>query len=171
MSVSFPEGISALGKGALWYLPAVANKAAPTLAEFTAGINISCAIDGFAPTSDQGSAPITRYCSTTTFEAPGRVTLTGPTIQFVYDPQNPASAEYEWYNTITEGVTGYLANRLALDFDEPLAAAQVANVFPITAGLPVPVPIDPGTDGQELRYNQRFFITGAVAWNAVVAAA
>jgi hypothetical protein len=171
MTISFPEGISALGNAGLWYLPAVANKATPTLAEFTAGINISCAINGFAPTGDQGSAPVVRYCSTTTFEAPGRATMTGPSIEFVYNPQEPDSAEYAWYNTITEGVTGFLANRLGLPYSQALAATQVVNVFPITAGLRIPVPVDPTADGQELRYNQRFFITGAIAWDAVVAAA
>jgi hypothetical protein len=171
MSVSFPEGISALGNGALWYAPAVAVKATPVLAEFTAGINMSCGMDGFAPTGDQGSSPVTRYCSTTTFEAPGRATLTGPSIEFVYDPQDPASAEYEWYVTITEGTTGFLINRLGLPFDTAIAADQVVNVFPITAGVRIPVPVDPTADGQELRYRQRFFITGAVAWDAVVAAA
>lgn len=171
MSVSFPDGIAALGNAALWYLPAVANKAAPTIAEFTAGINISCGIDGFAPTGEQASAPVTRYCSTSSFETPGRVTMTGPTIEFAYDPQDPAAPEFEWYSTITSGVTGFLANRLGMPYATAIAATQVVNIFPIAAGPRIPVPVDASADGQELRYSQRFFITGAVAWDAVVAAA
>ena len=170
MPIDFPLGIAAQGNGALYYLPAVVSTAAPKVTEFTAGINVSCAIDGFNPTTDQGTVAITRYCSTVNYETPGRVSYTGPTIQFVYDPQDPESAEYEWATTIAEGVTGYLANRLGVDVDTDIAIGQYVNLYPITAGPQVPVPIDPTAEGAELRYSQRFFITGPPILNVAVVA-
>jgi hypothetical protein len=169
MTVSFPLGISARGSGAVWFLPAIVAPGAPKVAEFTAGINLSCAISGFAPTAEQGTVNKTRYCSRGTFEVPGTVTNTGPTLEYVYDPQEPDSTEYEWFSTLVRGTTGFLVNRLGMDFEDVVAAAQYVNVYPAEAGVQVPVPIDPTADGDELRISQRFFITGDVYYSVAVA--
>lgn len=169
MTVSFPLGVSARGNGAVWFLPAIANLEAPRVAEFAAGINLSCAISGFAPTSEQGVVNKTRYCSRGTFEVPGTVTNTGPTLEYVYDPQEPTSEEYEWFATLAQGTVGFLVNRLGLDFEAPVAAGQFVNVYPTQAGVQVPVPIDPTAEGDELRISQRFFITGDVHYSSAVA--
>lgn len=170
MPVDFPIGIAAQGNGALWWLPAILVQAAPTAAEFAAGINVSCAIDGFNPATEQGTTAISRYCSTQAYETPGRVAVTGPTIQFVYDPQDPAAPEYEWKSTIVEGTVGFLVNRLGISAQTDAAATQVVNVYPTVAGPQPPVPLDPTAEGAEIRYAQRFFITGPVTYDAVIAA-
>lgn len=170
MTVSFPLGVSARGNGAVWFVPAIADIDAPKIAELNAGINLSCAISGFAPTSEQGVVNKTRYCSRGTFEVPGTVTNTGPTLEYVYDPQDPESDEYEWFATLAQGTVGYLVNRLGLDFEANPAAGQYVNVYPTQAGVQVPVPIDPTADGDELRISQRFFITGDVAYSSKLAA-
>lgn len=172
MTVSFPLGISAKGNGAVWFLPAIADVAAgPRVSEFAAGINLSCAISGFAPTSEQGVVNRTRYCSRGTFEIPGTVTNTGPTLEYVYDPQDPESEEYEWFATLAQGTPGFLVNRLGIDFEDVVAAGQYVNIYPTQAGVQVPVAIDPGADGDELRISQRFFITGDVTYGKAVRAA
>lgn len=170
MTVSYPLGISARGSGAVWFLPAISNLATgPTAAEFAPGINLSCAITAFAPTSEQGVVNKTRYCSRGTFEVPGTVTNVGPTLEYVYDPQDPESEEYEWFATLQRGTTGYLVNRLGMDFEDAIAAAQIVNVYPCEAGVQVPVPIDSTAEGDELRISQRFFITGDVIYSRAVA--
>lgn len=165
----FPLGITARGNGSVWWLPAVAG-AAPTVAEFTAGINISCAISGFAPTADQSTVTKTRYCSRQTFEVPGQVSPTIPAVEFVYDPQVTTAGSYAWYNTVVEGLSGWLANRLGIAYETDIVAAAKVNLYPVTAGAQVPLPIDPTSEGDELRYAQRFFVTGPVKYKLTVAA-
>jgi len=172
MSVAtFPLGISARGNGALWYLPTVANPdTGVTVAEFTAGLNLSCAIAGFAPSSEQSTVTRTRYCSRAGYEIPGTVTTSIPAIEYVYDPQEPDSDEYEWYSVLAQGVTGYFANRLGMAFEDAVTAGQYVDLYQIQAGVQNRVAIDPTAEGDELRISQRFFNTGPVRFDTIVIA-
>lgn len=171
MAVTFPLGITARGNGSVFWLPTVAGLAGGTVAEYTAGLNISCAISGFGPTADQSTVTKTRYCSRNTFEVPGTVTTSIPAIEFVYDPQEPDSDGYAWFNTISNGLSGWLANRLGVPYETNVAVGQFVNLYRVTAGPQLPVPIDPTSEGDELRYSQRFFVVGDVRYNVAVAAA
>jgi hypothetical protein len=171
MTVNFPDGVDAQGNASLWFLPAIADPSAPTLAEFAAGVNLSCAIDGFSAPSEQGSSQDIRYCSKQNFENPGRVTTTIDPIAYVYDPQDPTNnTEYKHYNVLKAGVKGYLVNRLGVDVNTAIAATDVVDVYPVTAGNQSRQAIDPSAEGSKIKILQKFFVTGPVAYDAVVAA-
>lgn len=167
---AFPPGISAQGQGALWYLPAVAGANGPTVAEITAGIELSCAIDGFNPSSSQNKIKKVRYCTITAYEIPGKVETTIAATKFVYDPQNPTSTTYPWFVTMKLNVTGFLMNRLGVAFDTAPAAGQFVNLYPIICGQQNPVGIDPNGEGDELVYSQEFSISGPVRYGKAILA-
>lgn len=171
MTVVFPDGVDAQGNAALWFLPAISNlTTGPTVAEFTAGVNLSCAIDGFAPTSDQTTTTDLRYCSTQTYEQPGRVTVSIDAISYVYDPQAPTNATtYKHYNTLKQGTKGYLVNRLGVGVNTAIAAAQVVDVYPVVAGAQGRQAIDPSAEGSKIKVTQKFFVTGQVIYDRAVA--
>lgn len=170
MTVTFPDGIDAQGNAALWFLPAIGNTTTgPTLAEFTAGVNLSCAIDGFSAPSEQASTNDIRYCSTQQFETPGRVTTTIDPINYVYDPQDPDNAtEYKHYSTLVAGLTGYLVNRLGVNVNTAPVAAQVVDLYPVTAGVQARMAIDASAEGSKIKVTQKFFVTGPVKYDVPV---
>ena len=170
MTVAFPDGIDAQGNAALWFLPAIADPTSPTVSEFTAGVNLSCAIDGFSAPSEQASTNDIRYCSTQQFETPGRVTTTIDPINYVFDPQEPDNAiEYKHYNTLVAGSRGFLVNRLGMDVNTAPLAGQYVDVYPVTAGVQARQAIDPSAEGAKIKVTQKFFVTGPVRYDALVA--
>lgn len=170
----FAPGISALGMGSLYFMPTLATPSTGVaVAEITAGVDISCAIDAFTANAEQGVFSKTRYCSKQETQIPGKVTWSGDPLVYVWDPQNPDDAtNYKHVTTLADGVSGYLGNRLGLDAQTvaPTAAQILALVIPVTLGVQVPVPIDPTQEGQEFQLSQAFFITGPVYKNVPITA-
>ena len=170
MSISFPDGVDAQGNGAIYWVPAIADTAAPTVSEIAAGIDISCAVEGFGPTGEQGTGTDIRYCSTQQFQTPGRMNVDIPPILSVYDPQMPDSPDYPWYSAMADGAQGYIVNRLGLPYTEPVAAAQVVDVYQVTLGDKTRVPLDPSAEGGKFKVSQKPFVTGPAVLDAVVGA-
>lgn len=172
MTAVFPDGVDAQGNAALWFLPAIADiVTGPSIAEFTAGTILSCAIDGFSPSSDQSTSTDLRYCSTATFEQPGRVTVSIDPINYVYDPQAPTNATmYKHYTTLKQGVKGFLVNRLGKDVNLAVAVTQVVDIYPVTCGAQARQPIDPSAEGSKIKITQKFFVTGQVIYDRAIAA-
>jgi hypothetical protein len=167
----FPAGISAQGQGALWYVPAIAGANGPTAAEVTAGIDISCMINGFAPSAEQAVIQKTRYCTTVQYEIPGRASVTIAEIEAVYNPQLPTdTATYKSYSTMKENVAGFLLNRLGLAFDATMTTGQFVDVYPIICGIQARVGIDPTSEGDEIRYRQKLFVSGPVRYDKALLA-
>lgn len=175
MSVYFPEGVDAQGNESVIFVPALANPAAPTVAELTgaSAINLSCALRGFGSSTEQSSTPDIRLCSREVFESPGRATNSLEDITYVYDPQAAAAAPTnKHYETLKSGVTGFLVDRRGLDSRTvAVAAAQKVDVFPVKFGPQRRVSVDPSAEGAKFEIIQKPWVTGQVRWDAVVAAA
>lgn len=176
MTVYFPEGVDAQGNESVIFVPTLANPEAPTVAELTGAtaINLSCALRGFEPGADQASVPDIRLCSREQYESPGRVTPTIGDITYVYDPQAAGADDPEniHYDTLKQGVSGYLVDRRGLDARTvAVLAAQIVDVYPVTLGAQRRVPVDPSAEGGKFEIVQKPFVSGPPAFDAAVVAA
>jgi hypothetical protein len=174
VTVTFPDGVSSQGNASLWYLPAIVNITGTPkvlVSEFGAAtaVNLSGMIYGFTINVDQGTADDIRYGSTQTFEIPGRVKLTGDTLDYVYDPQAPTSATYGAYKNLKLNVSGYLVDRRGVDVNTAAAATQIVDVYPVKFGNQTRKAIDPSAEGVKFQISQRFFITGQAIYDVPVA--
>jgi hypothetical protein len=166
-----PIGLPALARGGIFWFPTIASLDAPKITEST--LNLTCVPDaGWEPTFEQTAGSHMKYCSDSEYEVPGKGKWTGGTFTFEWDPQNPDDVvNYKHVTGLAEGTAGYLGQRLGLDKDTELTAADVLNLLlPVRWGKQVPVPIDPSNDGQLLQLAQRYFITGRVLHNVAVVA-
>lgn len=111
------------GKSLIYFLPAVANKAAPTTPEITAGTNLTGSI------SDPGSfafnnSPISTpdLASTFTTQIPGEDTAETPTITF-YDDDTATTIR----TVLAKGVTGFIVR---MPYGN--VSTKRAETFPVT---------------------------------------
>lgn len=172
MTVTFPDGVVAQAAASLWYVPAIVNLATPKVlvSEFGAAsvVNLTGMIYGFAINSDQGTSEDIRYGSAQTFEIPGRVKLTGDSLEYVYDPQAPTSATYTAYKYLKLGTAGYLVDRRGIDVSVAAANTQIVDVYPVKFGAQSRKSIDPGAEGDKFKITQRFFVTGLAIYDVPV---
>ena len=171
MTIIVPDGVETLGNEAVWFVPAIVNTSAPTVAELTAGVPLQCALtSAFNPNGEQSSGEDVRLCSRDTFEAPGRNRVTIDALEYVYDPQAPEdTTEYKAYSMLEPGTKGFIVDRRGLAHETAWTAAQVVDVYPVTLGERNRVPVELGADGQKFRTSQKPFATGARVLDAVVA--
>lgn len=130
------------GNMAVWLVPTIAEPSAPTVAEITAGVDISCYLtpDGYAPTADQATITDNRLCSTETFGQPGRKTR-GLTLTGIDNTNTPDEATFnELVDTLVEGTSMFVVRRRGIPFDDAIAAAQKVSVLPIKPGMKQDVP-------------------------------
>lgn len=178
MSVFFPEAVSSLGTNTLIWVPAVANKAAATVAEVTATGSVvlqNAVTNSFSPTAEQGTSQDIRMGSLFSYEVPGRATWSaGDALTFIDRPQTTTGdASIKHKETVTEGAVGFLLNRRGLgaaveNWVAP-AAGQKYELYPVKAGPQVPVGTDASDEAGRFQYSQRFFITGPVVHGAIAA--
>ena len=150
-------------------VPAIAATAA-TVAELTAEsvVDISCYLTGggWSPSKEQASINDPRICSTETFERPGRKTR-GLETTYIDNTNSPYEAEFnEAMDTLEEGTDHYIVTRRGLPYEEPIAAGQVVEIWPITAGEQREVPIE---ENSVTRTVQKQFVRGPVRRVAVAA--
>lgn len=169
-----PPGISALGKGSVFFVPyatAIGGTAsAPTIpvTAFASATNATCVLDsGWDPTYEPSSGSRMKYCSTAEYEVRGKGKWTGQNLTYEWDPQTPADVtNYKHVVDLAEGTRYKLCMRLGLGKDVAVAANQYfAWVIPVELDKQVTVPIDPSNDGQVLQLQQRYFIIGAPVAN------
>ncbi|MGW8565655.1 phage tail tube protein [Isoptericola sp. NPDC055881] len=125
------------GNMAVWLVPAIANPAAPTVAEITAGVDISCYLtpDGYAPTADQATITDDRLCSRETYGQPGRKTR-GLTLTGIDNTNSVHETEFnELVDTLVEGTEMYVVRRRGLPYETAIAASQKVSVLPIKPGM------------------------------------
>lgn len=154
----------------LW-VPAIANTAAPTVAELTAGsvVDISCYLtsDGFTPSLSEQVITDERLCSTQIFEQPGRST---DSLDVIYI-DNTNSANAATYNkaadTLTKGAAGFVVVRRGIPYENAIAAAQKVTVFPATAMVQNELPPEANSVN---KIGQKLAITGEVKRRVAVAA-
>jgi hypothetical protein len=124
---------SAEGNSLLYYVPSIANKAAPTVAELNAGTNLTAFVppDGWNPTTTQNNVDIASLADT--FDVMVIGTEGGPiTVTF----QRDNSADTAW-NLFTRGLAGFFAFREGISKDTVWTAAQAVQVYPIQAHHPI----------------------------------
>lgn len=163
-----PTGVKALGNHQLWFAPAIANPAAPTAAE--AEFPILCSMtSAFGATGEQATTEHWRACLAQAITELGPVSVSIEPLEYVYDPQDPESENYQAYAELTEDRTGFLIDRRGKASGEPLASGDVVDVYPVRLGYRNRV-TNPVGEVQVFRVTQAVGVTGRVTQDAVVAA-
>lgn len=178
MSVTYPmpldpPGIDAAGKGGLYFVPAIEDITAPTVAELNAGINLSCLVYGWNPNGSQGKVQRVRYCYTNSAESLGRVTYAPDAIEYDYDPQkvDESTGDYAHVAKLAPGTKGYIVDRRGLAPTAEFVADQVLEIImPVELGEQMPMVIDAKQEGEKLRYSQSVAVIGEVARRVEIAA-
>lgn len=167
---SRPAGITAAGKGAVWWVPTVADPAAPTAAEINAGFAIQCVLHEFNLNAEQSTVESSRYCDSEVAETLGKVKWTVDPLIYDYNPQTPTltTGEYAHYGKLTPGLSGYLMDRRGLDHGVDPAATQYVTMIPVKLGVRTPLPIVVANEGETLRVQQSVAVSGDVKQDVVI---
>lgn len=138
----------------------IANVAAPTVAELSAGgvLELSCLVtaNDFAlgPTGDN-EINDPALCSESNSTAPGRTNYEGAMNFFRWIP----AGEDDAWNTFTgKGIAGYLVHRIGKHHTASYAATDEVQVFGVITGTPSPVA--PAADGGYEKFRQMFHVQG-----------
>lgn len=142
MTVTIPESVAAEANVKVAFVPAIANpETGPTVAEMAAGVIIGCYLmpgwEGFTSTQTKGESR--RFCSRSSFERFGRTTNSSAPLEYTYLPQElatPGNPANEVYETLAEGVTGFIVLGFGLDAEEaaPFVASDVVDFAPVECG-------------------------------------
>lgn len=178
MSVTYPipldpPGIDAAGNGGLYFVPAIENTAAPTVAELSAGINLSCLVYEWNPNGAQGKTQRVRYCYTNAAESLGRTTYAPDALVYDYDPQAVAdeTGDYAHVAKMAPGTKGFIVDRRGLSPEDEFEAQQVLEmVMPVELGEQMPMQISASTEGEKIRYQQALAVIGRVERRVKIAA-
>lgn len=137
----------------VYYVPTIANIAAPTVAELNAGTRLDSIMtkDGIKVPSNQNMVDDANLSDT--FDAQVVGSFGGPISMTLKRDGTPAS-DTAW-NLITYGLTGYVAVRRGVASGTAWTIAQKAEVYP--SMFHEPLPVDPASNEQG-----RFTATGAV---------
>lgn len=175
MSLYIADGVLAQGAETVIYVPTLAVPSTPKLTEIgataTTAINLSNPLRGFSTGGDQGSSTDVRLSSTQVYQVPNRFAPSLEDLNYVYDPQAATgSATNKHYETLKNGVKGYLIDRRGVAVATAAAVGQKVDVYPVTFGQQRRTPIDPGTEGTKFEITQSVFITGDVIYDAALIA-
>ncbi len=120
------------GKTLVYWLPSCAVITAPTVAEFTAGTNLTTQItpDGMTGwEADTAKVDNSSLASTTDTEKIGRDALTDPRLKF--KRQMPTDTTR---TTLARNVEGFIAIRRDIAVATAIAAGQAVQVVPVECG-------------------------------------
>lgn len=165
----------AFGNDAWGFVTAVADIEAPALTELNAvgGFNLSCSLFG-----EQGDPTVTQekvtlpalLCETQQYEVNGTVTNSMPDLQISFQPQAAAGSDgKKAWETLTDGLSGFLWRRQDVPSSTDLAAGQFVDVLPVQLGIKVPGKTSSGAEGV-YSFTVGASITGAPAWNVEITA-
>jgi hypothetical protein len=170
-----PTLVRAYGADAWQWAPAVANIAAPTVAEVTAvtGINISCyLLEGQeGATAEVGKVTLPRFlCETQTFDVTSETKWSHAELTVVVQPQAAALSDgKKAFEAMGDNESGFLIRRLGVSSMTDWAAGQFVNVYPGT--LAVKVVQTSATDASGVVvFKQGFDITSAPSQLVAIAA-
>lgn len=166
-----PPGIDAAGMSKVVFVPALADATKPTVAEIKAGTDLSCAIYGFSPSTDQGTTTRAKYCYKQAVESLGRAKTTIEAIEYDYNPQNLDDPDYAYYAALEPGTHGFIIDRRGLDAKTAAwEADQIVDVYPVTLGARGRVAISPEAEGEKLRTRQSIAVRGEVMLDVKITA-
>lgn len=116
----------------VYWVTSIANIAAPTAAELTAGLLLhdlmtSDGLVGFQPAT--ADVPTSKFSSTFDTNKPGRVSYSGTMLRFFRQDGTDTI-----YNTLAYNTVGFVAIRRGLAATTAWTAAQRVQVYPSTCG-------------------------------------
>lgn len=120
------------GKTRTDWVPAIANKNAPTVSEMNAGIRVSQwmtadGLAGFRP--DTADVPVSGIEDTFDTNTNGRRSFSGTMLRF-----KKQTGSDTVYTTMTPDTTGFIVIRRSLPAATAYASAQPVQVFPVICG-------------------------------------
>lgn len=150
------------------FVPSITNKAAPTVAELTAGtaVDLECLItaDGLDISVDEQVVAIPKLCETFDAQSPGRATY-GVTLTCV---RKDVDAEDVAWDTLVRKASGFLVIRYGTPATTDYVAAQKnLAVFPVTFGERRM--LKPEANGA-IQFQSQAYVTSQPELDAVVAA-
>lgn len=153
------------GNNKVSYVPMIADPAAPTVTELTAGTSLECLImsDGLDISTDESVVSAPKLCETIDAELPGRAKTT---IQLTCVRKDTPAEDIAW-TTLQRGLKGYLVVRRGIPFDTAWTAADPVEVYPVQFGQRRP--IKPEANGVE-KFLSQAYNSAAPELDAVVAA-
>ena len=157
------------------FVPAIADLAAPTVAELTAvgGFNLSCSVlgdqEGVTGSTEKLSLP-RLLCEDKEFDILGSTKVSLGDLRVVWDPQSATGSDgRKAWETLTDNITGFLWRRQNIPAKDDIAAGQKVDIFPVQLG--VKIPDKTGTDNTAIfAFTQAVGITGDPEFQAAVAA-
>lgn len=142
------------------FVPALADPAAPTVAELTAvgAFDVSCYLtgDGWADGGDQATIADDRLCDRESYTRPGRKSNT-LTIRYVHNPDDLTNDRARVQ--LPEGTRGYFVRRNGPAYEQALAAGDLVEVWPVQLGVQRVMAAEANS---VFRVEQPTFITGPV---------
>lgn len=157
MALTLPAAVPSMGTRRVYFIPAAVDIEAITVAEITAGDNLSCYLtrDGWAPTKDQATITDSRYCSAQDFEIPGAKTRS---LMLTYTTNLNEAGDDEARLALEEGTEGILVHLLQVDADHDTPeSGDFYEAVPVRAGEQNILPVE---DNALDRIQQKAFITG-----------
>lgn len=172
-----PQLVVANGKDSWFYVPAVANKNAPTALEINAGtgLNISCYLwsEFEGVTSSTGKVTLPRLlCEINQYEANDVTTFSAADLDFAMAPQAAAASDGKkaWDKFKAGGLSGFLVQRQGITADQTASeaiAGQFVNIIPVEIGKAIPGKT--GTDASGVyKATAPVAVTSEPTWNVAV---
>lgn len=164
----------AYGNDSWGFVLAVASITAPTLLELNAstGFNLSCSVfgdsqEGFTATTEKVTLP-RLLCETTQYQVNGSTTYEMADLTISFDPQGaPASVGKKAWETMVDGIAGFLWERQGVTGTADLATGQYVNILPVTLGVKTPIKTSQGADGV-FAFTQPVSVTSKPAFNVAI---
>lgn len=138
MTVTVPDYVPAQNYVSVFFLPAIAAQATPTVAEFTAGVDITrfLPVDWAGVTGDQAKGSQTRMALPESFEILGRITRSISEFVYTYLPQaSGADPGNKVYTMMAQGTAGFIAVRYGVPTVTAIAATQKVDSIKVLTGV------------------------------------
>jgi len=156
---SVPAGLVSDGNGLVLFVPTIANPAAPTAAELTAGtvkkLTYSITGDGYNHTVTVNTVTVNRLTLEQTLQYDGTIT---DELEITYVWGAPSTGDVARL-ALPKGTTGYIVERWNIPNATTVVATQIVDVIPITAGLQRK---NAPTANAEITRTQKLNVTGTV---------
>lgn len=155
---------NSIGEIRLWFVPSIANTAAPTVAEITAGTDLTPQLlrDGLTTPNSGNTIDASDAASRFNKTAPG--TRGGDAIGLTLQRDSASGSDTAW-TTLVEDTTGNLVVRR---FGGATTAVAIGNVVEVYSGTVINREMAPIGD-QTQRFNASFSVEAAPVLNATVA--
>lgn len=164
MTLVVPSGVQSDGSWKVSFVTTIANTAAPSIAtEIKAASSVAaeCLLTkgGLGLDNTTEKFKDERLCTVEVYEQSGALTWSINDLNFIIDPQTPASAANKLYALVKNGWQGYMVVRMGKASDVDWATADFIWVIPVLVSIPVPLPPEANT---LLRAKASVSVTGGV---------